>query len=78
MKINNDNTTYNQNKGEKNHVIVVIEKHPLGISIIPSSLTKSLKKQGIEITSFNIIKDLCDKRIDNIFLSGKKLHPFFQ
>jgi hypothetical protein len=49
----------------------VIEKNPLGISIIPSFMKKSLEKQGIEVTSLNIIKDLCDKHRDNIPLNGK-------
>jgi hypothetical protein len=49
----------------------VVEKNPLGISIIPSFMKKSLEKQGIEVTSLNIIKDLCDKHRDNIPLNGK-------
>jgi hypothetical protein len=49
----------------------VIEKNPLGISIIPSFMKKSLEKQGIEVTSLNIIKDLCDKYINNIPLNRK-------
>jgi hypothetical protein len=54
-------------------MIVVIEKNSLGISIIPSFMTKSLEKQGIEVTSLNIIKDLSDKHIENIPLNGKKI-----
>jgi hypothetical protein len=49
----------------------VIEKNPLEITIIPSFMKKSWEKQGIEVTSLNIIKDLCDKHIDNIPLNGK-------
>jgi hypothetical protein len=55
----------------------VIQKNPLGISIIPSFMKKSLEKQGIEVTSLNIVKDLCDKHIDNIPLHGKNCTHFF-
>jgi hypothetical protein len=71
MKINNYNTSYNQNKRGKNHMICCDREKSFGNIYHSFLYEKVLEKQGIEVTSLNIIKDLCDKHIDNIPLNGK-------
>ena len=39
-------------------------------------MIKTLKKMGIEETSLNIVKAICDKPTANIILNGEKLKEF--
>jgi hypothetical protein len=39
-------------------------------------MIKAIRKLGIEVMYFNIIKAIYDKPITNIILNGEKLKPF--
>jgi hypothetical protein len=54
MKINNDNTIYNQNKGGKDHMICCDREKSFGNIYHSFFMKKSLEKQGIaSISSIN-------------------------
>ena len=57
----------------KNHMMISIDAEKAFDKIQPPFMIKSLQKLGIEGTSLNIVKAMCDKPIANIILNGEKL-----
>ena len=71
------NVTHHSNKlKDKNHMIISVDAEKAFDKIQHPFMIKTLQKEGIEGTYLNIIKDIYDKSIANIILSGEKLKAF--
>jgi hypothetical protein len=61
---------------DKNHMILSIDSEKAFDKIQHHFMKKALKKLGIEGTSLNITKAICDKPRTNIILNGEQLKLF--
>ena len=61
---------------DKNHIIISIGAEKAFDKVQHQFMIKTLSKEGVEETFFNMIKAIYEKPIANIILNGKKIKSF--